>query len=60
MQLLAKAFRLNDKMKQVDLNVKNTKVGPDSAKEIILAFKNNKVTSSAIFNFTGIHVWNQK
>ena len=60
MKLLAKAFRLNDKMKQVDLNVKKTKVGPDAAKEIILAFKNNKNISSAIFNFTGIHVWNEE
>ena len=45
-------------MKQVDLNVKNTNVGSDAAKEIILAFQDNKTISSVIFNFTGIEVWN--
>ena len=49
---LAEAFRHNGKMKEVVLNVENTNVGPDAAKEIILAFKNNKAISSAIFNFS--------
>ena len=52
LKVLANAFRSNKKMKHVELNVENTNVGPDAAKEIILAFKNNKAISSAILNFS--------
>ena len=52
LKVLAEAFRSNRKMKQVKFNVKNTNVGPDAAKEIILAFKNHKAISSSIFNFS--------
>ena len=52
LKVLAEAFRSNDKVKQVELNVENTNLGPEAAKEIILAFKNNSAISSAIFNFS--------